>query len=60
MHFSLLNAIFMGLSMDSPDAGSGAWFVIDVTFTVIFWLEVILNNLFDIVLLPLGLSEFAD
>jgi len=41
----LLNALFIGLSMDSSDAGAGAWFVIDVTFTVFFWLEVFLKIL---------------
>merc|ERR1712032_1327386 len=37
----VLNAIFLGMSMDSGHADEGVWLAISITFTVPFWAELL-------------------
>jgi hypothetical protein len=37
----LLNAVFLGLSMDSPNANTGGWLIIEIIFGLLFWMELL-------------------
>lgn len=39
----LCNALFLGMSMDSPNANTGGWLVVECIFGVTFWIELVLK-----------------
>jgi len=39
----ILNAISMGMSMDSPHSDEGVWLAISITFALLFWVELVVK-----------------
>jgi len=39
----LCNALFLGMSMDSPNANTGGWLVVECIFGVTFWIELVVK-----------------